>query len=167
MTATPDRDDPPAPDDLELLAEAARVIAAADAGDRDDPEGYLWRIRARHWRDLYDVLLCVAGQPAGELRLPVIDPDDPGHDALLDELMRAMKTPLATGGDVPLVMRVARDPVRPALPLIDLAWGLIANAGGGDWMTQTAEWREAAGRWREGYHLVLAEVYRQHPQDGD
>lgn len=29
------------------------------------------------------------------------------------------------------------------------AWGIIANAGGGDWSTQSAEWREAAARFRD------------------
>lgn len=33
--------------------------------------------------------------------------------------------------------------------LLESAWILIANAGGGDWTTQTAEWREAAARWRD------------------
>jgi hypothetical protein len=34
---------------------------------------------------------------------------------------------------------------------LDAAWGIIANAGGGDWKTQTQEWREAAERWRDCY----------------
>jgi len=36
------------------------------------------------------------------------------------------------------------------------AWGLVANAGGGDWETQTPEWQEAAAAWRDAYHLTLA-----------
>lgn len=36
------------------------------------------------------------------------------------------------------------------------AWGLIANAGGGDWATQSAEWVQAARRWRDAYHAILA-----------
>lgn len=34
---------------------------------------------------------------------------------------------------------------------LDSAWGLIANAGGGDWTRETPEWQEAAARWRDGY----------------
>lgn len=32
---------------------------------------------------------------------------------------------------------------------LDLAWGLIANANGGDWTLATPEWRAAAERWRD------------------
>lgn len=31
---------------------------------------------------------------------------------------------------------------------LDTAWGIIANAGGGDWMKETQEWRTAATEWR-------------------
>ena len=34
---------------------------------------------------------------------------------------------------------------------VEAAWGLIANAWGGDWDMATDEWREAAGRWRDRY----------------
>jgi hypothetical protein len=45
----------------------------------------------------------------------------------------------------------------PADPvdLLESAWGIIANAGGGDWTTQTAEWQEAARRWRDSYHEAI------------
>ena len=36
--------------------------------------------------------------------------------------------------------------------LIEAAWGLIANANGGDWSSATDEWREAAEQWRDGFH---------------
>ena len=35
--------------------------------------------------------------------------------------------------------------------LLEYAWGIIANAGGGNWETQTPEWQKAAARWREDY----------------
>ncbi len=35
------------------------------------------------------------------------------------------------------------------------AWGLIANAFGGDWRKAGEEWREAAYRWRDEYHKHL------------
>lgn len=41
--------------------------------------------------------------------------------------------------------------------LLELAWGIIANAGGGDWDTQTSEWKDAAIRWRDRYHETLKE----------
>jgi len=39
--------------------------------------------------------------------------------------------------------------------LLVTAWGVIANAGGGDWDTQTLEWKGAAERWRDRYFAVL------------
>lgn len=44
--------------------------------------------------------------------------------------------------------------------LLETAWGIIANAGGGDWETQTEDWREAAGKWREAYHDYLTDEIR-------
>ena len=32
---------------------------------------------------------------------------------------------------------------------IELAWGIIANVGGGDWDKETKEWKEAAIKWRD------------------
>lgn len=34
---------------------------------------------------------------------------------------------------------------------VEEAWGIIANAGDGDWTSQTAEWQGAAERWRDNY----------------
>ena len=39
--------------------------------------------------------------------------------------------------------------------LLEEAWGIIANAGGGDWTKESPEWQEAAARWREKYHKTL------------
>jgi len=39
--------------------------------------------------------------------------------------------------------------------LNEIAWGIIANVSGGDWSKQSAEWREAAERWRDKYHASL------------
>lgn len=40
--------------------------------------------------------------------------------------------------------------------MLDSAWGLIANAGGGNWDLQTEEWRQAARRWCENYLTTTA-----------
>lgn len=38
---------------------------------------------------------------------------------------------------------------------IETAWGIIANAHGGDWEKATPEWRKAAERWRdEVWHRI-------------
>jgi hypothetical protein len=39
--------------------------------------------------------------------------------------------------------------------LIDYAWSIIANAGGGDWSKETEEWRGAAEKWRDQYFELL------------
>jgi len=39
--------------------------------------------------------------------------------------------------------------------LLEVAWGVIANAGGGDWGVEGAKWREAATRWRDDWHALL------------
>ncbi len=39
--------------------------------------------------------------------------------------------------------------------LLEAAWGLIANVNEGVWDLQSAEWQEAAGRWREDYFKTL------------
>jgi len=42
--------------------------------------------------------------------------------------------------------------------LLELAWGLIANAFGGDWTKATPEWQGAAERWRDAYHQSIDEA---------
>ena len=34
---------------------------------------------------------------------------------------------------------------------IELAWGIIANASGGNWDRESSDWQEAAARWRDTY----------------
>ena len=36
-----------------------------------------------------------------------------------------------------------------ASDLLMLAWGVIANTGGGNWDTQSEDWKHAAARWRD------------------
>ena len=50
------------------------------------------------------------------------------------------------------------DTVSTVDPIIEAAWGVIANAGGGDWTKETPEWQEAAARWRDEYHRALDEA---------
>lgn len=53
------------------------------------------------------------------------------------------------------VAQARADERERGLYLAELAWGIIANAGGGDWDRETAEWREAAVWWRDKYHAAL------------
>lgn len=48
-----------------------------------------------------------------------------------------------------------REPRWPSRSMLEAAWGIIANAWGGNWALASDEWREAAARWRDEYHDVL------------
>jgi len=39
--------------------------------------------------------------------------------------------------------------------LLEWAWGLIANAFGGNWDEASKEWKKAAERWRDEYYKVI------------
>ena len=55
----------------------------------------------------------------------------------------------------------------PALrDAIEMAWGIIANAGGGDWTRETAEWQEAAARWRDSALPLIAPSPLRPASDG-
>ena len=64
----------------------------------------------------------------------------------------------ATGrrwGDGP-VRGVVED-VEAVAALVDGAWGVIANAGGGDWLRESPEWRDAAASWRAEFVRINVE----------
>lgn len=39
--------------------------------------------------------------------------------------------------------------------LLEWAWGIIANASGGNWDLEQPAWQEAAARWRDSYFKTL------------
>lgn len=39
---------------------------------------------------------------------------------------------------------------------LELAWGIIANASGGNWEKESPEWQEAAARWRDNVMPALS-----------
>lgn len=47
------------------------------------------------------------------------------------------------------------EPLRQAADLCELAWGVIANAYGGNWDNASEDWRGAAERWRDEWHRLL------------
>lgn len=57
----------------------------------------------------------------------------------------------------PTEPRTDPTPVDDLRRLLELAWGVIANAGEGSWDRETPEWKEAAERWRNDYHRWLDE----------
>ena len=38
---------------------------------------------------------------------------------------------------------------------LEMAWTIIANAGGGDWQKESTEWQAAAAKWRDRYHALI------------
>ena len=38
------------------------------------------------------------------------------------------------------------------LEAMNMAWAIIANAGGGDWQKEDAQWQKAAAHWRDNYY---------------
>lgn len=44
---------------------------------------------------------------------------------------------------------------REATELCELAWGVIANAGEGNWARESKRWQAAAKRWRGRYGRLL------------
>ena len=44
------------------------------------------------------------------------------------------------------------------LNMLEVAWGIIANAGGGNWELESETWNDAAVRWRERYHALLKDM---------
>lgn len=43
------------------------------------------------------------------------------------------------------------DDIEVASDLLETAWGIIANVGGGDWERESELWRSAAVSWRDRY----------------
>ena len=50
--------------------------------------------------------------------------------------------------------------------LLEAAWGIIANAYGGDWdNAQNKDWKPAAERWRDNYHEWLSNYVLDTPTE--
>lgn len=47
---------------------------------------------------------------------------------------------------------------------LEAAWGIIANAHGGDWLLANGDWQRAAVRWRDNYHTLLPEPGKSNGQ---
>lgn len=48
--------------------------------------------------------------------------------------------------------------------LLESAWGVIANANGGNWEDESPEWQEAARRWRDNWHQYLGTRQPEQPE---
>ena len=48
--------------------------------------------------------------------------------------------------------------IKKLLDAGEMLWVVVANASGGDWGKQNKEWQEAAGRWRDNYFKIIAQL---------
>lgn len=51
------------------------------------------------------------------------------------------------------------------LEALEIAWGIIANAGNGDWAKETKEWQEAAAKWRDNVMPKLSARLAEREQE--
>lgn len=54
---------------------------------------------------------------------------------------------------------ISPEEVRSASYLLEKAWTLIANAGGGNWDTELRRWKKSAETWREEYFAWLKDGF--------
>jgi len=50
---------------------------------------------------------------------------------------------------------------------LEMAWVIIANAGGGNWGREHPDWEAAAIRWRDQYHDLLRRTAVAVKEDAD
>lgn len=51
------------------------------------------------------------------------------------------------------------------LSALETAWGIIANAGNGDWKNESQDWQKAANRFRDTYHKILSSREAELPME--
>lgn len=56
--------------------------------------------------------------------------------------------------DSTLALVIAEE-IDTQLDMLEQAWGIIANAGGGNWELEAPDWQKAATRFRERWHNLL------------
>ena len=96
------------------------------------------------------------------------------HEKVAAELLRAGTLPEGHNiyghpieQSVATCLSVVRGEVERLQDDIETAWGIIANAYGGDWEQASAEWRAAAERWRDkAWHRIASSVKDSRPEKG-
>lgn len=72
-----------------------------------------------------------------------------------------MKTPHDNAGTVNVYGRALSAHEIKLHYLLEVAWGLIANAGEGDWNKELPEWRKAASKWRDEWREEIDSEQRK------
>lgn len=58
-------------------------------------------------------------------------------------------------------LRVARADTERMLDAMEDAWGVIANAAGGNWGNESADWQAAARHWADNYNGMLGKLLQK------
>jgi hypothetical protein len=137
----------------EVDALLAEMEALTTAGDGGDPKG--------HSRKVVDLLMRIRELQA----TPIVKKEDPiARRKGLREAAEAIERRFDKLPDWKKGRIQFASPPSPSLRKADLlerAWGIIANAGGGDWDRETPDWKDAALGWRDEYHAWLGKTSKQ------
>ena len=85
-----------------------------------------------------------------------------GQFSNVDATVVSVDWMLRAWSDVPVSKDELQDSFQ--MDMLQEAWVIIANKGGGNWETQSDDWQWAAEKWRDGYHAVLG-AYTAHDSD--
>jgi hypothetical protein len=145
-----------------------RLVAIDGEADRAEATGLHQQImnlpcvltgtpRTDEWKRGYRVGHKDARHAAAELVAApsrVAPPSGTQHSAdCLIDTGEGAASPCSCGAASPLAG--ATEPAQTMADAAEMLWIVVANVSGGDWTKQTAEWREAAARWRDNYFDVL------------
>jgi len=72
-------------------------------------------------------------------------------------------TAIERNGDIPFylkmqlsrITRIITEDTTDCSDLLESAWGIIANSYGGNWDLASDDWKNAANKWRDDYHMTL------------
>lgn len=57
-----------------------------------------------------------------------------------------------------MIVKLTDQRTKRLLDHLELAWGIIANAGAGEWKNESKLWQDAAAEWRKEYFSILKEA---------
>lgn len=115
-------------------------MSGAPEREREERE---WAIRAVTGAAVYTASAMDVSDPHIRLAL---------HDR--DLIVRALRASEARPADV------ESERIAALMDALEYAWGIIANAYGGDWSLASADWRAAAEKWRDEHWHAALDKYR-------
>lgn len=101
----------------------------------------------------FDKLFRFFAEPRVELPFPV---ECQGDETLVDRILREHRDLIQTHSDELVNSAGLLAAAEEEKNLLDAAWGIIANASGGDWKKEPESWQVAAGAWFEKARKFVA-----------